>query len=128
MDDSEQQGGRSSGRVLVGLLIVAVGLIMLADRIGLSGIHLSGRFWPFFLIALGLVRLLDPKVDRQGRTRSGRGGAWFIYLGLWFFVNEFHLFGLDYHDSWPLLVVGAGLGIVWCAFEYPGDRRRIRES
>lgn len=130
MDNIEQHGGRSNGRVLVGLLIVGAGLIMLADRIGVSGIHLSGQYWPLFLIGFGLLRVLNPPVDRHGRIHSRRGGAWFIYLGLWFFVNEFHFVGFDYHTSWPLLIVGAGIGIVWRAFENPAGGRchGVREN
>jgi hypothetical protein len=128
MNSSEQTSGSTSGRVLVGMLIIVVGLVLMADRIGLSGIHLSGRSWPLFLIAFGIVRLIAP-ADRGGRPGSRRGGAWFMYLGLWFFVNEFHLFGFDYHNSWPLLVVGAGIGMVWRAFEGPaGGCTRVRES
>jgi hypothetical protein len=119
MDINEQETRRNNGRVLVGLLIIAAGLIMLADRTGWSAIHLSGRFWPLFPIGFGVLRLLDPPASRKGRTRSRRGGAWFIFIGLWFFVNEFHLFGLDYHTSWPLLIVGAGAGMVWRALEHP---------
>ena len=129
MDNTEQTGSPSHGRVLVGMLIIAAGLVMLADRMGVPGIHLSGRFWPLFLIALGVVRLVDPPPQRNGRPRSRRTGAWFIYLGLWFLVNEFHIYGFDYQTSWPLLVVGAGVGMVWRAFENPcGGCRRVRES
>jgi hypothetical protein len=38
--------------------------------------------------------------------------------------------GLDYNTSWPLLIVGAGIGIIWRAFEDPRNRqcRQTRES
>jgi len=129
MDNTEQTGSRSHGRVLVGMLIIAAGLMMLADQIGVSDVHLSGRFWPLFLIALGVVRLVEPRVHRDGRPRSRRTGAWFVFLGLWFLLNEFHLYGFDYQTSWPLLMVGAGVGMVWRAFEHPGGGcSRVRES
>jgi hypothetical protein len=126
MNDGEQTRGLN-GRVLVGMLIIAAGLVMMSDQIGWSGLHLSGRYWPLFLIGFGLVRWLAPA--DCGRPRARRGGAWFMYLGLWFFVNEFHLFGLDYHNSWPLLIIGAGIGMVWRAFEGSAGRcTRARES
>lgn len=103
--------------------------MLLADRIGIAGIHLSGRYWPLLLMAFGLVRLFDP-LRPNGRRRSRWTGTWFIYLGLWGFVNEFHVLGLGYDTSWPLLIVGAGIGMIWRAFEDPGNRpcQRIRES
>jgi hypothetical protein len=128
MNSGEQTSGSNSGRVLVGVLIIVAGLVLMADQIGLSGIYFSGRYWPLFLIAFGLVRLIAP-ADCGGRRGSRRGGAWFMYLGLWFFVNEYHLFGLDYHNSWPLLIVGAGIGMVRRACEGPaGGCTQVRES
>ena len=128
MNSNEPTRRSIGGRVLVGGLIIVVGLGLMADQIGLSGIHLSARYWPLFLIGFGLLRLIAP-ADRCGRPGSRRGGAWFMYLGLWFFVNELHLFGFDYHNSWPLLIVGAGIGMVWRAVEGPaGAGTRVRES
>ncbi len=130
MDNNEEQRGPNGGRVLVGLMIIVAGLAMLGDRMGISGVHLSGRYWPMFLIAFGVARMLAPAMTRDGRRRSQWPGIWFIFLGLWFFVNEFHAFGLDYGTSWPLLVVGAGIGMIWRAVEDPGRRGcgRIEES
>jgi hypothetical protein len=118
------------GRVFAGLIIIAAGVMLLADRIGISGIHLSGRYWPLLLVAFGCVRLFDPPTRRNGARRSRWTGVWFIYLGFWGLVSEFHVFGLDYNSSWPLLIVGAGLGIVWRAFEDSGNRQcqQTRES
>ena len=129
MDNHEPQGAHR-GRVLAGLLIMAAGMALLADRVGISGIHLSGRYWPLLLMAFGFMRLLDSPVRRNGRRRSRWTGVWFVYLGLWGFVSEFHVLGLDYNTSWPLLIVGAGIGIIWRAFEDPQNRlcRRTRES
>lgn len=120
MDNNLEQDARR-GRVFAGLIIIAVGLVMLSDRIRISGIHLSGRYWPFLLVAFGLVRWLDRPIRENGRRRSRRAGAWFVYLGLWGFVNEFHVLGLDYDRSWPLLIVGAGIWMTWRAFD-PGSR------
>ena len=118
------------GRVFAGVIIIAVGVMLLADRIGISGIHLSGRYWPLLLVAFGFVRLFDPPTRRNGARRSRWTGVWFIYLGFWGLVSEFHILGLDYNTSWPLLIVGAGLGIVWRAFEDSGNRQcqQTRES
>jgi len=130
MDNNDEPQGAHRGRVLAGLLIIAAGVMLLADRIGISGIHLSGRYWPLLLMAFGVVRLFDPAAGRRGGRRSRWTGAWFVYLGLWGFVNEFHVLGLDYGTSWPLLIVGAGIGMIWRAFEDPAHRqcRRTRES
>ena len=130
MDINDEPQGAHKGRVVAGLIIIAAGVAMLVDRIGILGIHLSGRYWPLLLMAFGFMRLLDPPARRNGRRRSRWTGAWFVYLGLWGFVSEFHVLGLDYNTSWPLLIVGAGIGIIWRAFEDPQNRqcRQTRES
>lgn len=100
---------------------------MLADRIGLGGLHLSGRYWPLIVVALGILRMGAP--SRHGRSSSTRTGAWLVYIGLWGLVSEFHMFGFDFRTSWPLLVVGAGVFIVWRAVESPaGGRGPVQEN
>jgi hypothetical protein len=39
-----------------------------------------------------------------------------MMTGLWFLVVNFGIFGLTYHNAWPLLIVGVGLSIMWRAF------------
>lgn len=113
----DQEEPPNSGRVLVGLAIVAVGIIMLIDRMGFADIHLSGRFWPLILIGLGLIKMFDPP-QRDGH-RSRRSGGWLLWVGVWGLVSEFHVLGLEYATSWPLLVIGVGIGMVWRAFAEP---------
>ncbi len=112
----------NSGAILVGLMLTFIGLALLADRTGFSAIHLTGKLWPFVMIAFGVSRLLAPPVLRDGKRPSRWAGIWFVYLGLWFFVNEFRVFGLWYNTSWPLLIVGTGIGMIWRAIE-GSDRR-----
>ena len=117
----EQEERPNHGRILVGVAIVAVGLVMLIDRTGLADIHLSGRYWPFILIALGLARMFDP--PRRDWRGSRRSGGWLLWVGAWGLVSEFHVLGLDYATSWPLLVIGVGIGMVWRACADPRGAR-----
>jgi hypothetical protein len=127
LDDSPRT---QNGAILVGLVFIFAGLALLTDRIGLSGMHVSGRYWPLLLIVYGCVRLLTPVHHPNRRSASRWTAAWFIYLGLWFLVNEFHVFGLGYDTSWPLLVVWAGVRMMSCAIEnaYRAPAQRIEES
>lgn len=114
------------GQVFIGLAIMVLGLGFLLDRLELWHLRLSPRLWPLLPLAFGLARLLaGPGVTKRGRTI--RSGVWLSGVGLWGLVSEFHVFGLDYDTSWPLLIVAAGLNMVWRSFEEP-RARRIQES
>jgi hypothetical protein len=49
---------------------------------------------------------------------------WMLLLGSWGLVNEFHVYGLHYQNSWPLLIVLAGLNMVWRSVEAPPGQNR----
>jgi len=125
-DDSSRTQNRA---ILVGLVFIFAGVALLADRIG-TGIHMSGRHWPLLLIVYGSVRFLTAAEDPVRRRHSRWTAAWLIYLGFWFLVNEFHIFGLRYDTSWPLLIVWAGVRIMSSAIEnaYRPPASRVEEG
>jgi hypothetical protein len=107
----------SRAQVIFGLVVMLLGAVMLADRFDWSGVHLNVPVWPFFLIFLGLARLSDRRVDRHGRIRVNRVGGWLMFVGVWGLFNEYRLFDIHYNHSWPLLVIGAGILVVWQALD-----------
>lgn len=104
---------RDPGRIGWGLVIIAFGLLLLADRYERFDFTFSGEFWPFILVALGVGRLLQAPDWAVGRThRSGWG---LLAVGLWALAVELNLWGLTYDNAWPLLVIGFGISLVWRA-------------
>jgi hypothetical protein len=85
---------------------------MLADRVQWGGIHWNVPLWPFILITLGVAKLQNRQIDARGRSRLNRGGGWLMFIGAWGLINEYHLFGARFHNSWPLLIIGAGAMVV----------------
>jgi hypothetical protein len=123
MEDS-QRAPRGGAHLLLGIALIVSGALLLVDRMAWMDVDVN--YWPFFVIAFGIVRLIDP--PRSGRVaRSRRSGMWLLFIGGWGLVNEFHLYGLDYDTSWPLMVVGAGLMLMWRSFEGPGGCPQPRE-
>jgi hypothetical protein len=114
-----------TGKVVAGVIVMIVGLSLLVDRLDWD-VRLSGHFWPLILIVIGIARLAD-RSAACGARRSVRSGLWLVYVGLWGLINEFHLFGLNYGTSWPLLVIGAGVGMVWRALDEPRPRTHRQE-
>jgi hypothetical protein len=130
METLERDEGSDSGRVVVGLVIIAIGTALFIDRTGLMDIRVDlGHYWPFILIVMGLARFADP--PRRAGRRQRRSGGWLLWVGLWGLVSEFHVLGLDYGSSWPLLVIGAGIGMVCRAVSDPrvtGDSQPLQRS
>jgi hypothetical protein len=121
MAEQAQQRQVSRARVIFGLLIMVVGALMLANRFD-WGVRLNVPIWPWFLIVLGLVRLVNESPDGKECMSSRRTAAWLVFVGAWGLLTEYRLFGLHYGHSWPLLVVGAGVFMVWRALG-PAPRR-----
>jgi hypothetical protein len=106
------------------MVLMSAGALLLVDRLNLAEVRISSQLWPLLPIALGLVRIIDPGVRRDGTVCSRRSGMWMLLLGSWGLVNEFHVYGLHYQNSWPLLIVLAGLNMVWRSVEAPPGQNR----
>jgi thiol:disulfide interchange protein len=99
-------------QITFGLIIMGLGVMLLAERLHWWGVHRNVPFWPLVLILLGIARIGDRRVDRRGRPRMNRSGIWFVFMGAWGLLNEYRLFGLNYDETWPLLVIGVGAFIL----------------
>jgi hypothetical protein len=93
----------TAGRLLTGVILVLLGGLFLVNNLGVIEIGPIGRYWPFILIVMGLGRMAQPG--------HRRGGAWLLFLGGLFLLHSFDY--LRIHDSWPLFIVAAGVGILW---------------
>lgn len=103
-----------------GITLIVFGALLLVDR--LSSVEFDNG-WPLFAIALGVWKLVEP--PPSGRVlRSRRFGVWLLFIGCWGLLNGIHAFGMNYANSWPALVVGAGLILVWRSFEGPDMPKR----
>jgi hypothetical protein len=103
--------------VAFGLILLLLGVVLLDDRLEWIGFRFNVPIWTFILIALGLAKLGEGRVDAHGRWRPNRSGAWLLILGVWGLFNEYRLFGVHYLHSWPLLVIAAGTMVVWHALD-----------
>jgi hypothetical protein len=104
------------GQIVVGLIVLALGGLLLADRY-FPDEQLMRSWWPLVLIVMGVARLAVVQVEAHCRSRSRRSGVWLIMIGLWALISDSHLFGLTFATSWPLLVIGVGVLMVWRALD-----------
>jgi hypothetical protein len=59
-------------------------------------------------------------------TRARQGGVWLIVIGLWVWANFAGAFGLEWSNSWPLILVAAGAMTIWRALAETGGQQARR--
>ncbi len=93
--------GREMRKVIWGLFLVGLGVLFLLERFGAIGS--IGAWWPLIFVVLGLTHLVERRI----------GGALVMFLlGAWFFAVTQGWNGMTYGNSWPLVLVAVGAGIV----------------
>ncbi len=109
MDQSSSP--RMIGTLVAGIMLFALGMLFLLDNFDVLYIgEPVSHFWPLILVAIGLAKMLQAESSWERR----RGFAW-VYFGLWLLASVLHMFGLTFHNSWPLLLIGFGISAVWKA-------------
>jgi len=119
--------GLRPGAIVAGTIMLVLGGTMLLDTTGIAHVPVGRLIGPFVLIAIGTLMIVEKGAVVYGyrertadggprmrlRRRGGStGGVWLIGIGAWMLVSQTHLFGLDYHSSWPLLLIISGVMMV----------------
>jgi len=103
--DRRERG--TAGRLVIGVFLLGLGGLLLADNLGYN---IPGRvwdYWPFLLIGLGAVKMLWP-----GDGDEREGGYWILVAGLYCWISSWGLYGLHWGSAWPIFLLAAGLGMV----------------
>ena len=103
------RGGRLTPQLVMGLLIIALGVLFTLDKLGLADASTYIRYWPAGLIAIGVVKLWQ--------SRDGMGGAFgglvFTLAGVWLLLEQTAVIRISFWEMWPLLLVFFGAYLVW---------------
>ena len=94
-----------SPKLVVGLAIIAAGLVLTLDNLNLIEAHTIFRLWPLVLVAMGIAKI------RQEGSGGGMGG-WFLVLGGAFLLLFTFARGHLAEALAPMLVVAVGILIV----------------
>ncbi|MEJ6004947.1 hypothetical protein WG899_05280 [Paucibacter sp. AS339] len=87
-----------------GLFLIAIGSLFLLERQGLLALPSVQVLGTAVLALLGLGRMLFASHPGQ----VARGAFWVLLAG-WLYASLEHLWGLTFHNSWPLLLIAFGL-------------------
>jgi LiaF transmembrane domain len=109
---------RNSGGIVFGLMLILLGAVLILRNVGLVPPTSRGlgwlTLWALLFISLGLVKLFT------AGPHNRREGVGQLFVGSWLLLNQFQV--LNYRDSWPILLIGIGIGIIWSAIERPRYR------
>ncbi len=90
--------------LLWGLSLIALGVLFLLDRFRILDLHhLAHLYWPMIIVVIGAAKLL---------RRNLWGGSWVVLVGVWLQIAHLRLFGLTFNNSWPLLLIAFGAGVI----------------
>lgn len=100
--------------MLAGGLIILVGTALLLDNLGLVQGRALWRWWPLFLVVMGLAKL------GVGGSASGRiWGAFLVVVGGFFLSGNLGWTPYSLRRAWPLLIIGLGVVFLLRALERP---------
>jgi predicted membrane protein len=105
--------------IFVGVLLLALGVVLLLDQQGVVSAHRMYQFfWPAMLVFYGLENLL-------GRCGSARlfGGA-LVAIGVVMLLGDLGYipFHIGFETIWPILLIALGLALVARRFRDTGPR------
>jgi Domain of unknown function (DUF5668) len=94
----------SAGRIVLGLGLVALGILFLLDQAGtIDAGEIIGDWWPVVIIAIGAVQLVQ-------QPRSPVGPLIVVGIGIVFLLAQLDVLGDDvWRFVWPVALVIVGL-------------------
>jgi len=116
MNEDRHQGRVKAGIVFrdgigAGLIVIAIGVILLLDQEGIVRAWEVWRFWPLAVIIHGLMLMF-----RREETPERLWGLVEILFGVVFQLDYLGYRYFQFSHTWPLLVIVAGLWIMFATF------------
>jgi uncharacterized membrane protein HdeD (DUF308 family) len=91
-------------RALFGFILIGIGLLALFDNFDYLYIESFWHYWPLLLVAFGANKMLDFRNDHHFWHGAGQAA-----IGLWLFACLEQIAGLNFHNSWPVLLIIWGI-------------------
>src|SRR5580765_3263747 len=111
-----------TGRVMVGLVMMAFGILWTLDNLGIMEAGPILRWWPLLIIALGVSRLVG-----IGHYRNMAAGSIITLVGAWLLAEQLDLIHMSVFALWPLMLVVFGV-VILMRSSRPRDATRFDEQ
>jgi len=98
--------------VLSGVALVVVGVLLLLSQMGI--IHDWFNFWAAVFVFVGLINVLQSQKARPW-------GFMLMGIGVLFELDQLGYVRFRFETFWPLLVIAAGVIMVWRAYQPPPE-------
>ena len=92
---------------MFGLLLVAIGGVLLLDQFDMLEIYDLWHYWPLIMVVVGLNKMIG-----YPTARDFISGLWTMFIGLWLFANFEHMFGMSFYNSWPYVIIAWGVTMI----------------
>jgi Domain of unknown function (DUF5668) len=100
-------GSLIPGRLTLGLVVLVLGLVFLADGAGLLRAGSAIELWPVGVVALGLIVVL------QAETANRMLGAVLLIAGVWLLLDNVGVWSYGFWRTWPYLLVVFGAWMIY---------------
>jgi Domain of unknown function (DUF5668) len=104
--------GRAKKRLIWGVFLIVLGSAFLLDHLHIVELPSLGSLWPAVFLVITVSHITEGQLGAALTS---------LLLGFWFFACEFGWYGFRYGNSWPLILIAIGAGIVVRALR--GERR-----
>ncbi|HWZ85591.1 MAG TPA: DUF5668 domain-containing protein [Thermoanaerobaculia bacterium] len=99
---------RLAEKLIAGGFLILLGALFILDNLHMIDAGRVWDYWPLFLIAPGLARLLQP--SRPGQRISG---GILVALGTIFLLRNLDIVWIPFHRVWPVALVVIGAYMIW---------------
>ena len=96
-----------SGKIIVGILIIAAGIVLLLGTLGYDLDIDLWDFWPLILIAIG-IKIMVTHFD----SKDILWGFFLMSIGVLLQLNKLDYIDINFHDIWPLILIYVGIQII----------------
>lgn len=95
------------GTLVSGLIIVAIGVLLLLAQFGFFNLSAIWRLWPLILVAVGAGKIINSSANSERWW-----GLFLIGFGGLLLLHEFGFTRYGIFQLWPLLIVGGGVSMM----------------
>ncbi|MCV2353942.1 DUF5668 domain-containing protein [Paucibacter sp. B2R-40] len=113
-DSSKRRGPGRHQSVWAGLILIGLGCLFFADNRGWLDLRQLQSYWPALIGLVGLGQILGARNADQ----MSKGGL-LVFLSVWLYVSLEQLWGLNFYNSWPLVLIAVGLSKVFSGLFRP---------